>query len=160
MNWEERYVKEAFKIKFWEREDDWGKMLKDSPYKNLSDPTPSFTILDKPYQCELCGTKQYAENVFKDSKNDNYYCKSHYLIPKVNTYNVRNDMGETISKGKDTKEISRKVRDQTAKLYNLDNKRKEKEENKRQLKDFTQDTRPLDAIFANVTQSFYDAEYI
>jgi hypothetical protein len=156
MNWEERYIKEAFNIKFWERGDDWSKMLKNSPYQNLSDPAPSFTILEKPYQCELCGTKQYAENVFKDSKNGNYYCKSHYIIPKVNTYNVINDMGETVSKGKDTREISRKVREQTGKLYNLDKKRKEKEEKKKrknELKDFTKDTRPLDAIFASIYQS-------
>ena len=149
MNWEERYVKEAFKIKFWEREDDWGKMLKDSPYKNLSDPAPSFTILEPPYQCELCGTKKYADDVFRDRGSDRFYCKSHYDKPKVDTYNIRNQQGETVGKGKDTREISRKVREQTGKLYQLDKKRKEKEEKKRQLKDFTQDTRPLDAIFAS-----------
>jgi hypothetical protein len=147
MNWEERYIKEAFKVKFWERGDNWNKLLKDSPYQNLSNPAPSFTILEPGYQCSLCGTNKYAEDVFKDRSSDNYYCKSHYDAPKVDTYVIKNPQGEKVSEGKDTREISRKVREQTAKLYNLDKKRKEKE-----LKNKSTETRyekPLEAMFAS-----------
>ena len=146
MNWEERYVKEAFKIKFWERGDNWNKLLKDSPYQNLSEPAPSFTIIEPGYQCELCGAKKHPEDVFRDKNNDNYYCKSHYSLPKVDTFNVKDNSGNIVGKGKDTREISLRVREQTGKLYQLDKKRKEKELKSNQPKEYE---KPLEAIFAS-----------
>ena len=125
MNWEERYTKEAFKIKFWERGDNWNKLLKDSPYQNLSEPEPSFKILGPSYNCSLCGQSKGPEDVFKD-KSDRFYCKSHYELPKVDTFNVKNDRGEVFSEGEDTREISKKKRKEIGKAYKKDKKNKEK----------------------------------
>ena len=154
VDWSIRYAseKEAFKIKFWDREDNWNKLLKNSPYQNVAEPAPSFTILEPQYQCELCGTKRYPENVFRDRSSGYYYCKSHYDTPKVDTYRVINQQGDITGQGNDTKEISKKKRKEVSKVYNSEKKRKEKEEkrkvNNSGLKDFSKDTRPLDAIFA------------
>jgi len=112
MNWEERYVKEAFKIKFWERGDNWNKLLKESPYQNLSEPAPSFKVLGPSYRCELCGQHKEPEDLFKD-KNSYYYCRSHYSIPKANTFSVQNSRGEVVSEGKDTKKIQEQARQET-----------------------------------------------
>ena len=123
MNWEERYIKEAFKIKFWERGNNWNKLLKDSPYQNMSEPEPSFKILGPSYNCSLCGQSKGPEDVFKD-KGNRFYCKSHYELPKVDTFNVRDNTGNIVSEGVDTKEISKKKRKEVSKSYEKDKKEK------------------------------------